>query len=125
MPPRRSRRNIFVANLPWFITNDDLYMVFKQFGPIKSVAVFPAKGRSPLGFGFVRFYHSAAARAALVHGADEMEMHCESRIPSGRDAFVHYGVHVSFARCKDDAPFSCDSDDDPDLSPQVAAAVSS
>lgn len=100
-------------------------MVFKQFGPIKSVAVFPAKGRSPLGFGFVRFYHSAAARAALVHGADEMEMHCESRIPSGRDAFVHYGVHVSFARCKDDAPFSCDSDDDPDLSPQVAAAVSS
>jgi RNA recognition motif-containing protein len=43
-----SGRNIFVGNLPWTVTSDDLALYFGTVGRVKSVNItrFPETGRS-------------------------------------------------------------------------------
>ncbi|OGB88084.1 hypothetical protein A3H38_03420 [candidate division WOR-1 bacterium RIFCSPLOWO2_02_FULL_46_20] len=57
-------KSIFVGNLPWSATNEELEQKFSEFGPVKSARIvndkFSGKSR---GFGFVDMEDADAAKA--------------------------------------------------------------
>jgi RNA recognition motif-containing protein len=57
---------LYVGNLPYNTTEDDLRNLFSQYGGVDSVAVITDRetGRSK-GFGFVEFGNDAEARTAI------------------------------------------------------------
>lgn len=57
---------LYVGNLPYNTTEDDLRNLFSQYGSVDSVAVITDRetGRSK-GFGFVEFGNDSEARAAI------------------------------------------------------------
>ena len=59
-------RRLYVGNLSFATTSDDLRALFEQCGPVKSVQVLTDRetGRSR-GFGFVEMVDSADADAAI------------------------------------------------------------
>lgn len=65
--------NIYVGNLPWGITEDDLRTAFGAFGEVSSVNVIKDKfsGQSK-GFGFVEMPSKAEGQAAIdsLNGKD-------------------------------------------------------
>lgn len=65
---------LFVGNLPWSTTEEELQEVFSQFGEVVEVSLPTDKmtGRKR-GFGFVTFADEAAASAA-VEGMNEKEL---------------------------------------------------
>lgn len=58
--------NIYVGNLSWSMTNDDLLSLFEQFGEVSSAKIITDKfsGRSK-GFGFVEMGNTDEAQAAI------------------------------------------------------------
>lgn len=62
-------KKLFVGNLPYTTTNDELGEFFAQFGEVLSAAVIMdrATGRSK-GFGFVEMTNDAEADAAIAAG---------------------------------------------------------
>lgn len=58
--------NIYVGNLPWQTTGDDLYQLFAQYGQVGKTQVISDRetGRSR-GFGFVEMTSEAEANAAI------------------------------------------------------------
>src|SRR3954467_1965380 len=58
--------NIYVGNLPWSTTTDDLYAMFQQYGAVTRAQVVTDRetGRSR-GFGFVEMANEAEANAAI------------------------------------------------------------
>jgi hypothetical protein len=58
--------NIYVGNLPWGTTTDDLYALFQQYGAVLRAQVITDRetGRSR-GFGFVEMTNEAEAQAAI------------------------------------------------------------
>jgi cold-inducible RNA-binding protein len=62
-------KKLFVGNLPYTTTNEDLGEFFAQFGEVLSAAVIMdrATGRSK-GFGFVEMTNDAEADAAVAQG---------------------------------------------------------
>jgi RNA recognition motif-containing protein len=58
-------KKLFVGNLPWSATNDDLQQAFSQHGAVTSATILTDKmtGRSR-GFGFVEFDNDDEATAA-------------------------------------------------------------
>lgn len=62
-------KKLFVGNLPYTTTNEDLGEFFAQFGEVLSAAVIMdrATGRSK-GFGFVEMTNDAEADAAIAQG---------------------------------------------------------
>jgi RNA recognition motif-containing protein len=58
--------NIYVGNLPWQTTSDDLYQLFAQYGAVAKSQVITDRetGRSR-GFGFVEMTNEAEAQAAI------------------------------------------------------------
>ncbi len=60
-------KKIYVGNLPWSTTNDDLQQLFSQHGAVTSAAVLTDKmtGRSR-GFGFVEMENDAEADATIA-----------------------------------------------------------
>jgi RNA recognition motif-containing protein len=58
--------NIYVGNLPWQTTGDDLYQLFAQYGQVGKTQVISDRetGRSR-GFGFVEMASEAEANAAI------------------------------------------------------------
>jgi len=58
--------NVFVANIPWAATREDLQSHFVQFGAVDSVRIISDResGRSK-GYGFVNFVDAAAAEKAI------------------------------------------------------------
>jgi RNA recognition motif-containing protein len=58
---------LYVGNLPYNTSEDDLRKTFSQYGTVESVAVITDRdtGRSK-GFGFVEFPDEAEARAAIA-----------------------------------------------------------
>ncbi len=58
--------NIYVGNLSWSMTDDDLMNLFTQFGTVSSAKILKDKmnGRSK-GFGFVEMDDAEAAQAAI------------------------------------------------------------
>jgi RNA recognition motif-containing protein len=59
--------NIYVGNLPWSTTTDDLYAMFQQYGAVTRAQVVTDRetGRSR-GFGFVEMANEAEAQAAIA-----------------------------------------------------------
>lgn len=66
--------NIYVGNLPYGVTDDDLRAVFAEFGTVSSAKVIMDRysGRSK-GFGFVEMDNDAAAEQA-IKSLDNSEM---------------------------------------------------
>ena len=62
---------IFVGNIPWSITEDELHQLFERYGSVASVRLATDRetGRSR-GFGFVEMPDADAAQAAILglHG---------------------------------------------------------
>ena len=65
--------NIYVGNLPYSVTEDDLRSAFEAFGNVTSAAVISDKfsGQSK-GFGFVEMSDNGEAEAAIeaLNGSD-------------------------------------------------------
>jgi RNA recognition motif-containing protein len=59
--------NIYVGNLPWSTTTDELYAMFQQYGAVTRAQVVTDRetGRSR-GFGFVEMPNEAEAQAAIA-----------------------------------------------------------
>ena len=59
--------NIYVGNLSWSMTDDDLSNLFSQYGTVTSAKILKEKntGRSK-GFGFVEMEDDEAAKAAIA-----------------------------------------------------------
>jgi RNA recognition motif-containing protein len=59
--------NIYVGNLSWQMTDDDLNNLFAQYGTVTSAKILKEKntGRSK-GFGFVEMEDEEAAKAAIA-----------------------------------------------------------
>jgi RNA recognition motif-containing protein len=59
-------KNIYVGNLAWSVTSDDLLELFSQFGTVKSAQVIADRetGRSR-GFGFVEMENDDEAQKAI------------------------------------------------------------
>lgn len=66
--------NIYVGNLSWTMTDEDLSNLFTQFGTVSSAKILKDKmnGRSK-GFGFVEMEDDEAAKAAIA-GLNEIEV---------------------------------------------------
>ena len=66
--------NIYVGNLSWSMTDEDLSNLFTQFGTVSSAKILKEKmnGRSK-GFGFVEMEDDEAAKAAIA-GLNETEV---------------------------------------------------
>jgi RNA recognition motif-containing protein len=66
--------NIYVGNLSFEATEDDLHKAFEEFGEIGSVTILKDKfsGKSR-GFGFVEMANEAEAKAA-ISGLDGKEL---------------------------------------------------
>jgi cold-inducible RNA-binding protein len=66
-PLRESSMNIFVGNLAWSTTEEDLAQLFHPYGEIASVRILTDRdtGRSR-GFGFVEMPNATEANAAIV-----------------------------------------------------------
>ena len=65
-------KNIYVGNLPWSTTEDDLRRAFGQYGEVQSAKVIMDRetGRSR-GFGFVEMEDEAADQAiSALNGQD-------------------------------------------------------
>ena len=58
--------NIYVGNLPWQTTQDDLYQLFAQYGQVVKAQIISDRetGRSR-GFGFVEMANENEANAAI------------------------------------------------------------
>jgi RNA recognition motif-containing protein len=59
--------NIYVGNLSWSMTDDDLNNLFSQYGTVTSAKILKEKntGRSK-GFGFVEMENEDAAKTAIA-----------------------------------------------------------
>ncbi len=66
--------NIYVGNLPYSVTDDDLRAAFAEFGDVASAKIIMDRysGRSK-GFGFVEMDNDAAAEEA-IKSLDDTEM---------------------------------------------------
>ena len=60
--------NIYVGNLSWSMTDDDLMNLFTQYGSVTSAKILKDKmnGRSK-GFGFVEMEDAEAAKTAIAN----------------------------------------------------------
>ena len=58
--------NIYLGNIAWSMTEDDVEALFTEFGAVSSVKIITDKysGRSK-GFGFVEMDDDAAAQSAI------------------------------------------------------------
>jgi len=60
-------KKLYIGNLPYSVTDDQLMELFVQYGEVESAVVISdrATGRSK-GFGFVEYSEDAAADAAMA-----------------------------------------------------------
>ena len=66
--------NIYVGNLSWTMTDEDLSNLFTQFGTVGSAKILKDKmNGSSKGFGFVEMEDAEAAKAAIA-GLNETEV---------------------------------------------------
>ena len=63
---------IFIGNIPYSITEDELHNLAVTYGEIAAAAVVRDERERSRGFGFIRFVESNAAEAAVqaLHGSE-------------------------------------------------------
>ena len=69
--------NIFIANLDWEITSEDLRTTFSAFGPVTYAhVVFDRESKRSKGFGYVEMEETDHAIQAInaLHGMDNKEL---------------------------------------------------
>nr|KAJ0186935.1 hypothetical protein LSAT_V11C900474360 [Lactuca sativa] len=74
----KDKGKIFVGNLPWWITKNELEELFRQFGPIKKVISIKRYNDTErnMGFGFVIYGGTTAENSAMkAVEFDGMEFH--------------------------------------------------
>ncbi|HVZ97895.1 MAG TPA: RNA-binding protein [Chitinophagaceae bacterium] len=60
--------NIYVGNLSWSMTDDDLHNLFSQFGSVTSAKILKEKNTNrSKGFGFVEMEDDEAAKNAIAN----------------------------------------------------------
>jgi RNA recognition motif-containing protein len=73
--PKETAMNLYVGNLPYRITEDQLRAAFEEFGQVSSCTIVKDKvsGQSK-GFGFLEMPESSGAEAAItnLNGRDLM-----------------------------------------------------
>jgi RNA recognition motif-containing protein len=73
--PKETAMNLYVGNLPYRITEDELRATFEEFGEVSSCTIIKDKvtGQSK-GFGFLEMPEASAAEAAItnLNGRDLM-----------------------------------------------------
>src|SRR5689334_12233929 len=73
--PKETEMNLYVGNLPYRITEDQLRQTFEEFGRVSSCTIIKDKvtGQSK-GFGFLEMPESSEAEAAInnLNGRDLM-----------------------------------------------------
>lgn len=57
---------IFVGNLPFAATSDDVKKIFEPFGNVVTVSIQKKSGKNSRGFGFVTMMDEAQAQAAIT-----------------------------------------------------------
>ena len=91
-------KKIYVGNLPFRTTEDDLTEMFQQVGPVESVSIITDRdtGRSK-GFGFVEMQEGGDKAIAEINGKDfngraltVNEARPMAPRDSGRDRFKRY-----------------------------------
>lgn len=101
-------KRLFVGNLPFTMTSDDLRALFTTFGEIVSAEIVINKiSNRSKGFGFVEFAQSSEAQAA-IDALNETEQ-------GGRK------IIVSFARPKVESSFTQPSNSSPASEPESAS----
>lgn len=72
LPRRRNldQRRLFVGNLSYFCSKEDLQDLFGPFGAIYGIQICKSRSNDPLFYGFVHFTTIPAANAAIegLHG---------------------------------------------------------
>jgi len=58
---------LYVGNLSWTVTDDDLKTMFSPYGAISTATVAKAPSGRSKGFGLVKFTNVASAHKALMH----------------------------------------------------------
>jgi cleavage stimulation factor subunit 2 len=62
----RQGRSVFVGNIPFGTTEEQLMDVFKEVGPVKSFRLmFDKETGKPKGYGFCEYYDSETALSAI------------------------------------------------------------
>lgn len=68
-PASNGSQSLFVGNLPWGATDEDIREVFAQHGKVEDATIIRKNGKSK-GFGFVEMAHSDASDAVeALHGS--------------------------------------------------------
>ncbi len=64
---QRLAKTLYVGNLPWRVTEDDLALLFEEFGRVREVRIIqdPTTGRSR-GYGFVELDAGGEVQRAVV-----------------------------------------------------------
>src|SRR5436305_15206615 len=72
--PKETEMNLYVGNLPYRITEDQLRATFEEFGEVSSCTIIKDKvtGQSK-GFGFLEMPESSAGEAA-IHNLNGREL---------------------------------------------------
>lgn len=66
-------KKIYIGNLPYKATEDDISDIFTKYGAIEQVALIRDRATNqPKGFGFVTFESADAAQAALAENGQEL-----------------------------------------------------
>ncbi|KAI8137946.1 hypothetical protein BJV82DRAFT_674232 [Fennellomyces sp. T-0311] len=65
-PPARGSRVVFVGNIPFELTEEQLIDIFKEVGPVASFRLlFDRETGRPKGYGFCEFYDAETAASAV------------------------------------------------------------
>lgn len=66
-------KKIYIGNLPYKATEDDISDIFTKYGAIEQVALIRDRATNqPKGFGFVTFESADAAQGALAENGQEL-----------------------------------------------------
>lgn len=62
----KARRSVFVGNIPYEATEDTLYQIFGEVGPVKGLRLVTDKETGkPKGYGFIEYNDPATAQSAI------------------------------------------------------------